>query len=139
MTRWILATALCLGAAACGQSGNDQAAKDGNDATAAGEATAPAGAGGTQTASAAFPSGARIVEENGVTFRVDPDGTRVHLTPADSRIVVDNGVRFRVDPDGNRVRIDERGAAINVDLPDVDVGINEKGNPDVDITNQNAT
>ena len=129
MKRLLLAGALGLGLAACNQTaGNDQAA--GNGATTAGEpATEPTG--GTETASASFPKGARIIEEDGAVFRVDADGTRVRLGPTDSRIVVENGVRYRVDPDGTRVRIDDRG--ISIDLPDVDVGINEKGNPDVDV------
>ncbi|MGQ0557981.1 MAG: hypothetical protein ACT4OE_00080 [Sphingosinicella sp.] len=84
----------------------------------------------TQTAFV-WPQGARIVDEDGVVFRVDPDGTRVRLTDTDSRIVVEDGTRFRVDPDGTRVRIDDRG--LNIDLPDVDVGINQKGNLDVDV------
>jgi hypothetical protein len=68
-----------------------------------------------------------------VTYRIDADGTRVQLGPTDSRIVVENGVRYRVDPDGSRVRIGPQGATIDVDLPDVDVGVNEKGNLDVDV------
>ena len=88
---------------------------------------------GTATATVVFPKGARIVEEDGVTYRIDPDGTRVTLAATDSRIVVEDGVRYRVDPDGTRVRIDPQGVAIDVDLPDVDVGINDKGNPDIDV------
>ena len=123
--------AVALALAACGDSDTTAA----NDAAAgeAAEGAAPASDSGTRTASAAFPKGARIVEESGVTYRIDPDGTRVRLEPTDSRIVVENGTRFRVDPDGSRVRIDDQGVEIDVDLPDVDVGINEKGNPDVDV------
>src|SRR5688500_12271660 len=121
--------AACLALAACG----DRDADTANEANAsAAGAEAGSEASGTTTASAAFPKGARIVEEDGVTWRIDADGTRVRLTDMDSRIVVENGVRFRVDPDGNRVRIDDTG--IEVDLPDVDVGVNEKGNLDVDVT-----
>lgn len=119
--------AACLGLAGCdadrGEAGNASAAA-GNDA---------GGGDGSASASASWPKGARIVEENGATFRVDPDGSRVRLTDRDARIVVENGVRYRVDPVGSRVRIDDQGLDVDVDLPDVDVGINEKGNPDIDI------
>ena len=134
MKKLVLTFALgtaCLGLVAWGNSGTITA-----DAANAGEAAgteAPANGSATQSASAAFPTGARIVEENGVTYRVDADGTRVRLGPTESRIVVENDVRYRVDPDGTRVRIDDEGVAIDVDLPDVDIGINEKGNPDVDV------
>ena len=118
-----------LGLAACNQTaGNDQAAA--NNAAAAGEPVSEPTT-GTESASAAFPRGARIVEEDGTVWRIDADGTRVRLGPNDSRIVIENGVRYRVDPGGTRVRIDDRG--VSIDLPDVDVGINEKGNPDVDV------
>ena len=130
MTKLILAALLCAGVAGCGsnESGttNDSAATTGESVNGGATAT-------SETASTTFPRGARIVEENGVTFRIDPDGTRVQLGPDESRIVVENGTRFRVDPDGTRVRIDPQGATIDVDLPDVDVGINEKGNPDIDV------
>ena len=120
--------AACLAHGACSQSDTNTA--DAN-VTAAGEAEGAGNATATTSASAAFPKGARIVEENGVTYRINPDGTRVALGATDSRIVVENGTRYRVDPDGTRVRIDERG--LNIDLPDVDVGINEKGHPDIDV------
>ena len=123
--------AACLVLAACGDR-DAETANATNDAAAGAEAGGEAA--GTATASAAFPKGTRIVEENGVTFRIDPDGTRVQLGPNESRIVVEDGVRFRVDPDGSRVRIDDQGVAVDVDLPDVDVGVNEKGNLDVDVT-----
>ena len=122
-----------LGLAACNQTaGNDQAAAPDNGVTAAGEPVSEPTT-GTESASAAFPRGARIVEEDGTVWRIDADGARVRLGPNDSRIVVENGVRYRVDPGGTRVRIDPQGAVIDVDLPDVDVGINAKGNPDVDV------
>ncbi|HEX6375048.1 MAG TPA: hypothetical protein VFZ91_04950 [Allosphingosinicella sp.] len=132
MNKLVLATTLgaaCLALAACGDADTNMA--DANNVAATGDA------GGSVTASA-FPKGARIVEENGVTYRVDADGTRVVLGANDSRIVVENDVRYRVDPDGTRVRIDPEGAVIDidlpdVDLPDVDVGINDKGNPDIDV------
>ena len=85
------------------------------------------------TASGNFPQGARIVDDNGVTYRVDADGTRVRLGENDSRIVIDNGVRYRVDPGGSRVRIGNDGVVVDVDTPDVDVGINDNGNLDVDV------
>lgn len=124
----LLAGAAALALAACGDTGADNEA-----ANAADNEAAAAEGDATTTASASWPSGARIVEEDGVTFRVDPDGSRVRLTDTDSRIVVENGVRFRVDPDGSRVRIDETGLDVDVDAPDVDVGVNEKGNLDVDV------
>ena len=132
MRKLILTAALgaaCLGLAGCGEQAGNKAADDSANASEGNAAAAPQGS----TASASFPRGARIVEENGVFFRVDPDGTRVRLEPTDSRIVVEDNVRYRVDPDGSRVRIDPQGAVIDIDLPDVDVGINEKGNPDVDV------
>ena len=124
-----LASASLLGLAACGDT--DTA----NDAAPAGEAAEAENAAPTQTAAAAWPKGARIVEEGDVVYRIDPDGTRVVLTDTDSRIVVEDDVRFRVDPDGTRVRIDDAG--LEVDLPDVDVGVNEKGNLDVDVGDDN--
>ncbi|MDP8994432.1 MAG: hypothetical protein M3N07_05530, partial [Pseudomonadota bacterium] len=123
-----------LGLAACSDDGGNRAANGAgevNAATAGTDGNAAAGGATGASAGSSFPQGARIVEENGVTYRVDPDGTRVRLESTDSRIVVENGVRYRVDPDGTRMRIDERGAAI--DLPDVDIGINNKGNLDVDV------
>ena len=127
--------AACLTLAACGEqqvnTTNDSAAgeTDGNATAEGGSGTGNA-TGGSGTA---WAQGSRIVEENGVTYRVDADGTRTRLGENDSRIVVENGTRYRVDPDGTRVRIDPQGARIDVDLPDVDVGINEKGNPDIDV------
>ena len=137
--------AACLALGACG-SDNDRNTTDANAATEAGEVTETAtdsgnaggsGAAAGTSAKASFPKGARIVEENGKTYRIDADGTRVELTDG-SRIVTENGVRCRVDPGGTRVRIDPQGVAIDVDLPDVDlpdvdVGINNKGNPDIDV------
>ena len=123
-----LAGVASWGLAACGER-----AADYNAAANAGAAGEPSAQQGSATASATYPKGARIVDENGVIFRIDPDGTRVQLGPNDSRIVVENGVRYRVDPSGTRVRIDDQGLDVDVDLPDVDVGINEKGNPDIDV------
>ena len=135
--------AACLGLAACGERDGNRADEnsavaegEGNGATAAGAEGEGAGAAAGATASASFPKGARIIEENGVTYRVDADGTRVRLGENESRIVIENGVRYRVDPGGTRVRIRDDGIEIDgpdIDLPDVDVGINKKGNPDVDV------
>ena len=142
MTRFALTAALgavCL-IAACDDGARNNAA--GNDTEAEGNGSAPAagsgegegnGSSANTSASSRFPDDARIVEEGGVTYRVNADGTRVRLGDGEARIVVENGVRYRVEPDGNRVRIDARGARIGIDLPDVDIGVNEKGNPDVDI------
>ena len=143
MKKLVLTAALgaaTLVLAGCGDTDVNTAA---NDASAAGEAngaaTAEGDGGGNGTATAStWPRGARIVEEGGVTYRVDPDGTRVRLTETDARIVVENGVRYRVEPSGTRVRIDERGLDVDLDGPDipgvdVDVGTNRKGNLDVDV------
>ena len=145
MRRFALTAALgaaCLGLAACGDGGGNNAAANGSDAGEGnGSATGAEGngsaSGGTAGAASSWPKGARIVEEGGVTYRVDPDGTRVRLEDQ-TRIVVENGVRYRVEPGGTRVRINDQGLDIDidtpdVDLPDVDVGINNKGNPDIDV------
>ena len=139
MKTLILAAALgatSLALAGCKKAGTNPADDVNFSATEAGNAVSVDGntsaTGTTSTAGgAAFPKGARIVEENGVTYRIDADGTRVKLGGTDSRIVTEKGVRYRVDPDGTRVKIDDRG--LNVDLPDVDVGINAKGHPDIDV------
>ena len=135
MKKLVLTAALgatCLALAGCGETATNTAANDSGDAAGAGTNTGDSSS-GASAGSSAFPADARIVEENGVTYRVDADGTRVQLGPTDSRILVENGVRYRVDPDGSRVRISPEGATIDVDLPDVDVGVNEKGNLDVDV------
>ena len=144
MKKFALTAALgatCLALAACSDADTNTADANMADANAsltgeAGSATVDANnaAAGT-TAASSFPKGSAIVEENGVTYRVDADGTRVRLGENDSRIVVENGVRYRVDPGGARVRIDDKGIDLtpDIDLPDVDVGINKKGNPDIDV------
>jgi hypothetical protein len=73
--------------------------------------------------STTWPTGSRIVVEDGVTYRIDPGGTRIRLGPNDARIVVEDGVRYRVGPGGTRVRIDESGAAIDVDADGVEADI----------------
>ena len=140
--------AACLALAACRDNAErnsaeansamtDGTATDAETSGADGNAASAATAGAA--AATSFPKGARIVEEGGVTYRIDADGTRVRLGDTDSRILVENGVRYRVDPSGTRVKINDRG--LDIDVPDltpdlgadVDVGINNKGNPDIDI------
>jgi Flp pilus assembly protein CpaB len=88
----LIMTAAALGAAAslaaCGaDASTEPAASD----TATVADTLPTA---TVTAAAAdWPKGTRIVEENGVTYRVDPAGTRVALGDNGWRIVTDNGTR----------------------------------------------
>ena len=130
------AAAAVLSLAACGDAdvAVNNAAADDNAVT----DTSADSAGGTADAAGTDGAwkGARIVEENGVTYRVNADGTRVALGANESRILVEDNVRYRVDPDGTRVRIGDDGLQIDgpdIDLPDVDVGVNEKGNLDVDV------
>ena len=139
MKKLILSGALGAAAllvSACGANDADTAADD--TAAAADAATDTPAA---TTASSDWPSGTRIVEEGGVTYRVDPAGTRVAIDDNSWRIVTDNGTRYRVDPAGARIRIDDEGldlsgAASGPDIPgvDVDVGTNNKGNLDVDVS-----
>jgi hypothetical protein len=133
--------ASCLALAGCGDRGTATADSNNSAAATAGTEGAAGAEGNTTTSTtttttaSTWPKGARIVEENGVTYRVDADGTRVALGPTDSKIVVDNGVRYRVDSSGTRVKINDKG--IDIDLPDltpdVDVGTNEKGHVDIDV------
>lgn len=119
--------AACLGLSACGET-ETSGASSGDTSRAvenAGDAFE-----GPKSPYAAFPSGARIVQEDDVTYRVDPDGTRVRLGDADSRIVVEDGTRYRVDPDGSRVRIDHAGDALDDGTRETDGGINRTGNAD---------
>jgi hypothetical protein len=135
---WIV-PALVAGAAlpACG----DYDKNEYNEANAAYEAqgneaySEPAG-GNYSTASSNWPEGARIVEEGGVTYRIDPGGARIRLEPSDSRIVVENGARYRVDPGGTRVLIDEEGAVISVGPGGVDTTIPGPGNTTVTVNSQ---
>ena len=94
---------------------------------------------GTATAAADpnWPAGTRIVEEDGVTYRVNADDTRVEIGDGSYRIVTEGGERFRVDASGTRHRIDDDG--LDIDLPavegvDVDLGTNQSGNLDLDIS-----
>ncbi|HEY6816871.1 MAG TPA: hypothetical protein VI168_15150 [Croceibacterium sp.] len=125
------ATVLAL--SACG---NDAATDD-----AAAVETAATDAAGATTAVSDWPAGTRIVEESGVTYRVDPAGTRTAVEDGSWRIVTEDEVRYRVDPAGTRVRIDDEGmdlegAASGPDIPgvDVDIGTNDQGNLDVDVS-----
>lgn len=93
------------------------------------------GSGAGYNATSTWPEGARIVEENGVFYRIDTGGTRVRLEPGDARIVVEDGVRFRIDPDGTRVRIDDEGLAIRVDPGDVNATVNT-GDTSVSVNSQ---
>lgn len=143
MRKLILTAAIgaaSLALAACGDDGGNSNNASGNDASGS-EANGSGGTDGSTangsagTASADWPRGTRIVEENGVTYRVGPGGDRLRLE--DVRIVTENGVRYRVR-DGNRVRIDDNGLDVDLDGPDipgvdVDVGTNRKGNLDVDV------
>jgi hypothetical protein len=120
MHKLILATVLGtagIGLAGCEVNVGDNAAE--NEAALTGEevTTTTGTAPGTATTTTnVFVPGTRIVEEDDVFFRIDPDGTRVRLGPGDSRILVEDDVRFRVDPDGTRVRIDETGTEIRTDV-----------------------
>jgi len=135
--------AACLGLSACGSDTDGANNSAGTEAEGNGIAVVD-GAGngsGAASADADWPRGTRIVEENGVTYRVDPNGTRVQITADGPRIVVENGTRYRVRPDGTRVRIDETGVDVDLDGPDVpgldvDVGTNRKGNLDIDVNTQ---
>lgn len=120
----ITVVAACLGLGACSDGKTDADATATDTAMGSGETTmtAPVDAGATATTastSASWPKDARIVEEDGVTYRIDADGTRIKLGDTDARIVVDNGVRYRVDPGGARIRLDERGLGVDVDPPSV--------------------
>ena len=128
--------AAAMGLAACNSNeAGDNATAEGNEAV----LPADEGNGGATGAAAAdpdWPQGSRVVVENGVTYRVDTNGTRTRLD--DVRIVTENNVRYRVRNDGTRVRIDDDGLDVDLDGPDipgvdVDVGTNRDGNLDVDV------
>lgn len=132
---------LALGVAACGDSneraGHDNAATNSAGAEAAPHDSGSASGAGAATASA-WPQGARIVEEGGVTYRVDASGERVRLGPNESRIEVAEGIRYRVDPGGTRVRIDERGSAIRIGDSTI-TGNAPNGRSDVETPGETAT
>ena len=135
MKKLILASALSATAlllSACGDSADDEAAVD--DTTVV-DTTADAGA---TTADADWPRGTRIVEESGVTYRVNPDGTRVEIADNEWRIVTEGETRYRVGTGGVRYEIDEDGAdldgAPDGGDPDIDIGTNEDGNLDIDVS-----
>jgi hypothetical protein len=117
MRSLLIATALAsgLGLAACERQGPVEANVALDNAPETADATA---------VPSTWPEGARIIEEDGVFYRVDTTGTRIRLEPGDSTILVEDGVRFRVDPDGTRVRIDEQGAVISVGPDGVDATVN---------------
>ena len=124
--------AVTLLVSGCGDTDADTTAEDA--ATTAPAAATPVAA---APAAADWPSGTRIVEENGATYRVNPDRTRVAIEDGSYRVVVDNGIRYRVDRSGTRHRIDDDG--IDIDLPavegvDIDLGTNQKGNLDLDVS-----
>lgn len=130
----ILAVAVTLAVSGC----NTDQTDDANDANVADTqgitetdagTTAEAGAAGATTD---WPAGSRIVVEDGVTYRIVPDGTRVRLGPADSRVVED-GVRYRVDPDGTRFRIDEQGAVVSTTEEGVTTDVRVGDDPAVEV------
>ena len=118
---------------ACGDNDADTAEAD--TAVVETETAEPAPA--TAAADPNWPAGTRIVEEDGVVYRVNPDDTRVEIEDGSYRVVVEDGVRYRVDAGGVRHRIDDDG--LDIDLPavegvDVDLGTNQKGNLDLDVS-----
>lgn len=136
MNKLILAGALgpvALLLSACGD--NDAATDATAEDTAAADTAATAD---TATVAAAdWPAGTRIVEEQGVTYRVSPDDTRVAIEDGSFRVVTVDGVRYRVDASGTGHRIDDDG--LDLDLPavegiDIDLGTNQKGNLDLDVS-----
>jgi hypothetical protein len=130
--------ALALALSACGDRTPDATASDaataGTDAAAVDTTQSTAAAGATATtASADWPKGTRIIEEGGKTYRVAPDGTRVVIDNNEWRIVTEDGQRYRVSDTGTRVRIGDDG--VDIDTPiDVDLGVNKKGNLDLDVS-----
>ena len=124
-------TALLL--SACGDNDADTAETDTTVVETGTAEPAPA----TAAADPNWPAGTRIVEEDGVTYRVNPDDTRVEIEDGAYRVVVADGVRYRVDAAGTRHRIDDEG--LDIDLPavegvDVDLGTNRSGNLDLDVS-----
>ena len=123
MKRFVSAASLgpiALGLIACGSYEKNEAAYNQANATYSEQG---GNYSGTATATTSWPTGSRIIVEKGVTYRVEPGGTRIELGPNDSRIVLENGVRYRVDPSGTRVRIDPSGAEIIVNPPGTAVNV----------------
>lgn len=139
MKKLILTSALGAAVLLVSACGDNEADVPVAEDTAAADAAAAAAATGGATASADWPTGTRIVEEEGVTYRVNADGTRVELGDDDWRIVTEGDVRYRVDPNGTRIRIDDDGLDLDGDGDDpdgidVDVTSGEDGNLDVDVS-----
>lgn len=136
MRSLLLASALASGLAlgACDYNKSDYNEAEANY-SAEGNAYDEAAGGAGYNAATGWPEGARIVEQDGVFYRVDTGGTRIRLEPGDATIVVENGVRYRVDPGGTRVRIDEEGLAVRVDPGDVDATVNA-GDTSVSVNTQ---
>jgi hypothetical protein len=123
--------ALALALSACNNTDDDAATADDTAATAEADTAA------ATTADADWPAGTRIVEEKGVTYRVNTDNTRVEIPAGGYRIAVVDGVRYRVDASGTGHRIDDEG--VDIDLPavegiDIDLGTNKSGNLDLDVS-----
>ena len=140
MTRWLhgaAAGAMILALAAC--YGKDEAnySDNGYNAAAAGADGAYDQGNGTAAAGVTsnWPEGARIVVEDGVTYRIDPGGARVRLGSSDSRVEIIDGVRYRIDPGGTRVRIDEQGAVIRVGPGGVEATVPVGGDTSVTVNN----
>lgn len=125
MRSFMLATTLVSGLALAACDYNKSDYNEANAAYDEGNAdyNGAAAGGYNETTASNWPEGARIIEEEGVYYRIDPGGARVRLDPGDSTIVVENGVRYRVDPGGTRVRIDEQGAVISVGPDGVDTTV----------------
>lgn len=136
MRYFALASALASGLAltACDYNKGDYNEAAANY-SAEGNAYDEAAGGAGYNAATSWPEGARIVEEDGVFYRIDTGGTRIRLEPSDARILVEDGVRFRVDPNGTRVRIDDEGLAVRVAPGDVDATVNT-GDTSVTVNNQ---
>lgn len=135
MKKQILSGALCgfaLLVSACGDGADDATETDVVETGDA--ATADATGGTTTAASANWPAGTRIVEEGDITYRIDPDGTRVVIEDDAWRIVTEDGVRYRVAPAGTRIRIDDEGLDVDLGDVDVDLGTNQRGNLDLDVS-----
>ena len=135
MRNRMITTVLLVGAtlAACDYNRDDY-----NQANAAYEAegnydAAAGGANYAANASGSWPEGARIVEEDGVYYRIDTGGTRIRLDPGDSTIIVEDGVRYRLDPGGTRIRISEEGAVVSVGPDGVETSVPVDGDARVTV------